>query len=76
MLETPISTDPAELAAPSAADRTAALARWRREHAPSASETKLAEAARVSRILMTRDGPAFDPVSFAEFVEFIEELPF
>lgn len=69
-------TAKSELPMPTPAERRAALRRWCEEHAANAENPVLAEAARIARVFIGRDGPEFDPASFAELVEFIEELPF
>jgi hypothetical protein len=76
-LEITTAVERVELKAPTDCDRAAALAHWRAgPRMAGADEAALAEATRLSRILATCDGPAFDSVVFAELVEFIEELPF
>ena len=75
-IDTSIAADP-NLAAPTAQDREAALARWRAENDASGfDEAVLTEASRVARVVLTSDGPAFDPTLFRDLVEFVEELPF
>ncbi|PXA87366.1 hypothetical protein DMC47_32130 [Nostoc sp. 3335mG] len=69
-------TAESEMPMPTLAERGAALKRWCEEHAANADDPALAEAARIARVFIGRDGPEFDPASFAELVEFIEELPF
>jgi hypothetical protein len=77
MRETAIPTDDAPIAEPTAENRREALALWRAISTVTvADEASLTESARIARVFMTKDGPAFDPVSFADLVEFIEELPF
>jgi hypothetical protein len=75
--ETSIPTECAELVAPTPADRAEILAHWRAENDHARHrDAVLVEAPRMSRVLVTANGPEFELTTFSDVIEFIEELLF
>jgi hypothetical protein len=74
MAEIDLTTD-ADVAAAEA--RLSALAHWRELHEPlEVKPVVLSEAAARAPLMVTEDGPAFDPATFRDLLEFIAEMPF